>query len=131
VTRYEQLELREPSTDRAELVRLGTREEIAPVLASALGIVCAMSPFVVLSDLAGYEIVHRMAVVVTCGLVTTTVFALFVVPSIYLHIGRRVELDMAEFLLAPAGPVSESSAPSASSNGGHVNTATTARRDGS
>ena len=42
----------------------------------------ALSPFVYFGAIAGLEIIHPMAVVVLCGLVTSILFNLFVVPDV-------------------------------------------------
>jgi predicted RND superfamily exporter protein len=57
------------------------------VLASAAAIGAAMLPFVVMGSTAGLEIVHPMAVVVLCGLATSSALILFVLPALYLRAG--------------------------------------------
>jgi Cu/Ag efflux pump CusA len=53
-----------------------------------------MLPLVVLGNIAGLEIVHPIAVVVLGGLVTATLFTLFIVPVLYLALGTRHEPEL-------------------------------------
>lgn len=69
----------------AGLVRRGAQERLAPVLASAAALAAAMLPFVFMGATAGLEIVQPMAVVVLCGLATSSALTLFVLPALYLH----------------------------------------------
>ena len=98
VGRYRALEHHEPTADRANLVVLGTREAMVPMLVRAMAIGFMLLPFVVLSNLAGYEITHRLAVVVVSGLVTSTLYGLLVVPALYLRFSDGAEVDEIEKL---------------------------------
>ncbi len=69
------------------LVERGTRERLAPILTTAFGTAAVMLPFVIAGAEAGLEIVNPMAIVVLGGLVTSTLFSLFVLPAIYLRFG--------------------------------------------
>src|SRR5512134_3181739 len=78
---------------------------------SALAIAVVFAPFVVAGSIAGFEIVHPMAVVVLGGLVTTTVLTLFVVPVLYLRFGSGSDRDTwTDELFAPA-PEEQKAAP--------------------
>ncbi len=60
----------------------------------------AFLPILVIGDTAGHELVHPMAIVVLCGLLTSTAVTLFVVPLLYLLVGSRItetESDMELF----------------------------------
>jgi Cu/Ag efflux pump CusA len=46
---------------------------------------------VIAGPIAGYEIVHPMAVVILGGLFTSTLLNLFVVPALYLRFGSSPE----------------------------------------
>ena len=83
-----------------ELVLRGAEERLAPILMTALATALALVPIVVGGDRAGYEIEHPLAVVILGGLVTSTVLNLFVVPALYLWLGR------------PLIPISGSGSPS-------------------
>jgi Cu/Ag efflux pump CusA len=54
-------------------------------LATALAVV----PLVVLGERPGHEVEYPLAIVIVGGLVTSTLLNLFVVPSLYLRLGRR------------------------------------------
>ena len=73
-----------------DLVARGAQERLAPVLASAAAIGAAMLPLLVIGPTAGLEIVHPMAVVLLCGLATSSALILFVLPALYLRfaVGR-------------------------------------------
>jgi multidrug efflux pump subunit AcrB len=53
----------------------------------------ALIPLVVLGDIPGHEIEHPMAIVILGGLLTSTLLNLFVVPALYLRLGRRKRLS--------------------------------------
>lgn len=129
IGRYRELELHESTTDRAELVLKGTRDSIAPVLLTAAGIALVLLPFLVFGDAAGFEIAHRLAVVVVCGLVSTTLFALVIVPALYLRFGRPTEPDVWELLEPPERAPVAAAASQVSGNGDGVQRTTTAGRD--
>jgi Cu/Ag efflux pump CusA len=78
------------------LVVRGTADRAAPVALTALVTAAALAPFAVLGDIAGNEITHSTAAVVLGGLVTSTVLSLFVLPALYLHLGRRSAAASAE-----------------------------------
>lgn len=69
-----------------DLVRRGAGERLAPVLASTLALGAVMAPFALMGSVTGLEIVHPMAVVVLCGLVTSTALTLLVLPALYLRL---------------------------------------------
>jgi Cu/Ag efflux pump CusA len=95
VTNYQRLERHEGETHGLELIMRGARDRLAPILMTASGVALAMLPLVVLGSRPGYEIVHPMAIVVVGGLVTSTLFSLFVVPALYLRFGGKAPSAMA------------------------------------
>ena len=66
-------------------------ERAGPVVATAVIVALAMLPLVVRGAIPGLEIVHPMAVAILGGLVTSTLFALFVVPAVYAAFRIRPE----------------------------------------
>ena len=64
---------------------------------TALTTAAAMLPLVLLGNIAGLEIVHPIAVVILGGLVSATLFNLYLVPALYLRFGagREPDLDLA------------------------------------
>ena len=79
-----------------DLVRRGAQERLAPVLASAVAIGAAMLPFLFMGSVAGLEVVHPMAVVVLCGLASSSALTLFVLPALYLRFGAGQEPEAPE-----------------------------------
>jgi Cu/Ag efflux pump CusA len=72
----------------ARLVLRGARERLSPILMTSLATGLALVPLVVLGSRPGHEIEYPLAVVILGGLFTSTLLNLFVVPSLYLRLGR-------------------------------------------
>jgi CzcA family heavy metal efflux pump len=85
VNRYQHLE-REGESFGPGLVLQGASERLTPLVMTAVSSGLALLPFVVLGAIPGNEIVHPMAVVILGALVTSTLFNLVVVPSLYLRL---------------------------------------------
>jgi len=94
VTHYQYLEEHGRVPFGPDLVARGTRERFAPIMTTALITAVAMLPLVALGNIAGLEIVHPIAVVLLGGLVTATVFSLYVVPALYVRLGGQREPDL-------------------------------------
>jgi len=94
VRRYQDLEEHEGMPFGPELVQRGTEQRFAPILVTTLITAAAMLPLVILGDQTGLEIVHPIAAVMLGGLVTATVFSLYVLPALYLKFGVRRESDL-------------------------------------
>lgn len=91
VDRYQQLE-REPGAEFGrDLIVNGAADRLPPVLATVAVVALSVSPFVVLGAIPGIEILRPMAVVLLCGLATSTLFTLFVVPTVILGTGSNAE----------------------------------------
>ena len=58
-------------------------ERLRPVVASTITTGAIVLPFVALGNVAGLEILHPAAVVILGGLVSSAIFALFVLPALY------------------------------------------------
>jgi Cu/Ag efflux pump CusA len=86
VARYQQLQLEGGSLGPALLAR-GAEERLAPSAAGLAATAAVLLPFLVLGDVPGHEIAHPLAAVALTGLVTTALFALFVVPALYALFG--------------------------------------------
>lgn len=89
ITHFQHLEQREGEPFGAGLVVRGASERLAPILMTASATGLALLPLVILGDKPGQEIEHPMAVVILGGLVTSTLLNLFVVPALYLRVGRK------------------------------------------
>ena len=70
------------------LVIRAAKEQLAPILMTTAATGLALIPLVVQGDISGQEIVLPTAIVILGGLVTSTLLALFVVPSWYLRFGK-------------------------------------------
>jgi Cu/Ag efflux pump CusA len=91
----------------ADAVNRTVREQALPVVATAIGILLAMVPFVVRGAVAGLEFLQPFGWTVIGGLVTTTVVGLGLLPALYLttHGGDRPAVAV------PADGVAESGSP--------------------
>jgi Cu/Ag efflux pump CusA len=94
VKHYQHLEEHEGMPFGPDLVQRGTRERFAPILMTTLTTAAAMAPLVVLGKIAGLEIVHPVAAVILGGLLTATLFNLYVVPAMYARFGARREPEL-------------------------------------
>jgi CzcA family heavy metal efflux pump len=99
IHRYRRLQ-GDGAANATNLVLQGAQEHVGSILTTALAIVATLLPFLVLGDIAGYEIAHPLAAVVLGGLVTTTLFVLFVVPALFALFGPTdrlaAEADLTE-----------------------------------
>jgi Cu/Ag efflux pump CusA len=91
IRHYQHLEEKEGETFGPGLVLRGSREQVAPIVMTALTTGLALVPFVLFGDIAGHELARPMAIVVLSGLVTSTVLNLFVMPALYLRFGSSPE----------------------------------------
>jgi Cu/Ag efflux pump CusA len=73
----------------AEEVRAITSEQVPAILLTALLTAAVMVPLAFSGAVAGTEILHPFAGVVLGGLVSSTIFSVFVVPAIYLRLFCR------------------------------------------
>jgi CzcA family heavy metal efflux pump len=74
-------------TDAAQAVARGALERLSPILMTALAAGLALIPLALSSGQAGSEIQSPMAVVILCGLLTSTALNMLVVPALYLRFG--------------------------------------------
>jgi CzcA family heavy metal efflux pump len=85
IRHYQHLERDDTATSGRDLVLLGSRDRLVPIVMTTVGTALALLPIAVSGDIAGQEIVHPMAVVILGGLVTAALLNLFVVPALYLR----------------------------------------------
>jgi Cu/Ag efflux pump CusA len=76
---------RKPEETFADVVVRTTRDRVGPVVLTALTTAVAVVPLVLFGNAAGLEVLHPLAVVVLGGLVSSTLVALFLLPSLYLR----------------------------------------------
>jgi len=104
INHAQHLEREEGETFGVDLVIRAARERLAPILMTSLATGLALVPLVILGERPGQEIEHPLAVVILGGLTTSTALNLFVVPPLYLWMGRvlgtgtKVREDEAERL---------------------------------
>ena len=72
-----------------KMVYRGTSERIIPVLMTALTASLALIPLVIAADEPGRELLHPVAVVIFCGLFSSTLLDLTVRPLIFWTFGRK------------------------------------------
>ena len=85
------LEAMEGVGDRAEAIRRGAMERLSPILMTALAAALALIPIALGQGQAGSEIQSPMAMVILCGLASSTALNMVVVPVACQLWGRRQE----------------------------------------
>ena len=75
-------------SDFRDAVLRGAEERLAPILMTALAAGLALIPLALGGGQTGREIQTPMAVVILCGLMTSTLLNMLVVPAMYLRWGR-------------------------------------------
>jgi Cu/Ag efflux pump CusA len=73
-----------------EAVERGARERLVPILMTAMAAGLALIPLALGGGKSGSEIQTPMAIVILCGLVSSTVLNMAVVPTLYLRYGAVV-----------------------------------------
>lgn len=71
------------------MIQRGSRERIVPVLMTAITAALALLPLVLGGGQPGREILHPVAVVIFCGLFSSTLLDLLVTPLVFWKFGRR------------------------------------------
>lgn len=74
--------------DFREAVARGTRERVIPILMTAVSSGLALIPLALAGGQPGSEIQTPMAIVILCGLTSSTLLNMVVVPTLYLRYGR-------------------------------------------
>jgi CzcA family heavy metal efflux pump len=73
--------------DIEEAIRRGAEERLIPILMTALAAGLALVPLALSAGQPGSEIQAPMAIVILCGLISSTVLNMLVVPALYLRFG--------------------------------------------
>jgi Cu/Ag efflux pump CusA len=73
-----------------EAVERGAHERLLPILMTAMAAGLALVPLAMAAGESGSEIQTPMAIVILCGLTTSTLLNMFVVPTLYLRYGRSL-----------------------------------------
>jgi Cu/Ag efflux pump CusA len=77
-------------TDLTEAVTRGALERLAPILMTALAAGLALIPLALATGEPGSEIQAPMAIVILCGLLSSTALNMLVVPALYVRFGALV-----------------------------------------
>lgn len=72
-----------------ELALRAMRERFVPIVMTAITTTLALIPFVLLGNIAGFELVRPMAMVIIGGLITSLLLNLFLIPALYVRFGAR------------------------------------------
>ena len=75
------------ATEPAAALRLAAREQAAPVVIAVLATAALFAPAAFMGNGAGLEILQPFAIALLCGLITSTVVVLFLVPSLFAAVG--------------------------------------------
>ncbi len=75
-------------TELREAVERAAHERVVPIVMTAMAAGLALIPLALRGGEAGSEIQTPMAIVILCGLTTSTLLNMFVVPALYLRYGQ-------------------------------------------
>jgi Cu/Ag efflux pump CusA len=88
VAHIRHLQQQEGVSDFGEAVYRGAMERLAPILMTALSAGLALVPLALGGERPGNEIQTPMAIVILCGLLSSTALNMVVLPTLYLRFGR-------------------------------------------
>jgi Cu/Ag efflux pump CusA len=88
VSHIQHLMTREGVTDFRTAVERGAHERLVPILMTAMAAGLALIPLALGAGKSGSEIQTPMAIVILCGLTTSTLLNMVVVPTLYLRYAR-------------------------------------------
>jgi Cu/Ag efflux pump CusA len=72
-----------------DAVERAAQERLVPILMTAMAAGLALIPLALSAGESGSEIQTPMAIVILCGLTTSTLLNMVVVPTLYLRYGER------------------------------------------
>ncbi len=96
VSHIRHLQRFEAVTDFTEAIRRGAMERLAPIVMTALAAGLAMIPLVIARERPGTEILTPMALVILCGLLSSTFLNMLVVPALFMRFGKPVAATVPE-----------------------------------
>jgi CzcA family heavy metal efflux pump len=88
ITHIQHLMKEEGVSDFKEAVMKGSLERLAPILMTALSTGFALLPLAFRAGLPGSEIQSPMAIVILCGLLSSTLLSMLVIPTLYFWLGK-------------------------------------------
>jgi len=80
-------------TNFRDAVIRGAQERLVPILMTAMAAGLALIPLALGGGQSGSEIQTPMAIVILCGLMTSTLLNMVVVPAMYLRYGEKRKLQ--------------------------------------
>jgi len=89
VSHIQHLMLEEGVTDFRTAVERGATSGLVPILMTAMAAGLALAPLALGGGKTGSEIQTPLAIVILCGLISSTLLNMIVVPTLYLQYGRR------------------------------------------
>lgn len=92
ISHIRNLQLEEGVTDFKEAVYRGSMERLIPILMTALASALALVPLALGGGKPGNEIQTPMAIVMLCGLTSSLILNMVVIPALYLKLGRPAKL---------------------------------------
>ena len=98
VSHIQHLMNKEGVTDLREAVERGAHERLIPILMTAMAAGLALIPLALGGGKTGSEIQTPMAIVILCGLTTSTLLNMFVVPTLYLRYAHKAQMDQGNTL---------------------------------
>ena len=81
---YQSLESINGTSKRLDIVWRATRENAGPIMLAAGATTAALIPVLLFGSVAGTEVLFPLAVVIVGGLVSSSLFTLLLVPTMYL-----------------------------------------------
>jgi Cu/Ag efflux pump CusA len=94
INHYQHLEVAKGGRFGSELIVRGSAERVAATVMSTFTTALVLLPFLFLGNLAGFEVVRSMAIIIVGGLVISTLLNLFALPALYLRYGASREVDL-------------------------------------
>ncbi|HEX9792547.1 MAG TPA: efflux RND transporter permease subunit [Planctomycetota bacterium] len=95
VSHIRHLQVAEGVADFHQAVLRGSTERLVPIVMTALATGIALVPLAMAGGEPGNEIQTPMALVILCGLVSSTLLNMVVVPALYLRFGRPARMEAA------------------------------------
>jgi CzcA family heavy metal efflux pump len=96
ISHIRHLQLFDGVADFGEAVYRGAMERLAPILMTALSAGLALVPLALGGGKPGNEIQTPMAIVILCGLLSSTALNIIVLPALYLRFGRPAVQEVSE-----------------------------------
>ena len=94
VSHIQHLMTEEGVTDFREAVERGAHERLVPILMTAMAAGLALIPLAIGGGKTGSEIQTPMAIVILCGLTTSTLLNMLVVPTLYLRYAKPSQVTL-------------------------------------